>query len=125
MGAATTMREEPAQIPLGPAAIQGDLGVPAGAACVVLFAHGKASSRQSPRNRYVARALQGDWHATLLIDLRTLEEEAVDLQEVAEWLPIAPGTTHLIEASDTLEQVASFASEWFVGYLTPVSRSGS
>ena len=125
MGAATTMREEPVQIPLGPAALQGDLGVPAGAAGVVLFAHGSASSRQSPRNRYVARALQRDGLATLLIDLLTLEEEAVDLQEDAEWLPIVPGTTHLFEASGTLEQLARLPSEWFARYLTPVSRSGS
>jgi putative phosphoribosyl transferase len=80
MGAATAVRAEPVQIPVGPAALQGDLVVPAGAAGAVLFAHGTGSGRKSPRNRYVARALQHAGLATLLIDLLTLEEEAVDLQ---------------------------------------------
>lgn len=80
MGAATTMREEPVEIPVGPEALQGDLVVPAGAVGVVLFAHGSGSGRHSPRNRYVARALQDAGLATLLIDLLTHEEEAVDIQ---------------------------------------------
>jgi putative phosphoribosyl transferase len=111
MGAATTMREEPVEIPVGPEALQGDLVVPAAAAGVVLFAHGSGSSRQSPRNRYVARALQHAGLATLLIDLLTLEEEAVDLrtaelrfnidllaerlQEAAQWLVTTPLTKNL------------------------------
>jgi pimeloyl-ACP methyl ester carboxylesterase len=45
---------------------------------VVLFAHGSGSSRHSTRNRYVAAQLQAAGLATLLIDLLTLEEEAVD-----------------------------------------------
>jgi putative phosphoribosyl transferase len=111
MGTATAMREEPVEIAVGPEALQGDLVVPAGAAGVVLFAHGSGSSRQSPRNRYVARVLQHAGLATLLIDLLTLEEEAVDLrtaelrfnidllaerlQETAEWLVRTPLTKNL------------------------------
>jgi dienelactone hydrolase len=44
----------------------------------VLFAHGSGSSRYSPRNRYVARVLGQAGLATLLIDLLTPDEEAVD-----------------------------------------------
>jgi putative phosphoribosyl transferase len=111
MGAATAMREEPVEIPVGPEALQGDLVVPAGAEGVVLFAHGSGSSRQSPRNRYVARALQHAGLATLLIDLLTPDEEAVDLQtaelrfnidllaerlqEAADWLVTNPLTKDL------------------------------
>lgn len=112
MGAATAVRAEPVvQIPVGPAALQGDLVVPAGAAGVVLFAHGTGSGRKSPRNRYVARALQHVGLATLLIDLLTLEEEAVDLQtgefrfnidllaerldDAAMWLVTSPLTRNL------------------------------
>lgn len=58
--------------------LEGDLVVPAGAAGLVLFAHGSGSSRQSPRNRAVAAALQQAGLATLLFDLLTREEEAVD-----------------------------------------------
>jgi dienelactone hydrolase len=43
-----------------------------------LFAHGSGSSRHSPRNRVVARELQAAGLATLLLDLLTREEEAVD-----------------------------------------------
>jgi dienelactone hydrolase len=45
---------------------------------IVLFAHGSGSSRHSPRNQYVARTLERRGLATLLIDLLTREEEAID-----------------------------------------------
>ena len=62
----------------GRVTLEGDLQVPGGAVGVVLFAHGSGSSRHSTRNRYVAAQLQAAGLATLLIDLLTLEEEAVD-----------------------------------------------
>ena len=58
-------------IPVGPAALDGDLVVPAGARAVVLFAHGSGSSRRSPRNRFVAERLQRAGLGTLLFDLLT------------------------------------------------------
>jgi putative phosphoribosyl transferase len=58
--------------------LEGDLQVPDDATGVVLFAHGSGSSRHSTRNRFVARELQAVGLATLLIDLLTSEEEAVD-----------------------------------------------
>jgi dienelactone hydrolase len=45
---------------------------------VVVFAHGSGSSRFSPRNRWVAGALQQAGLGTVLIDLLTQDEEAVD-----------------------------------------------
>jgi pimeloyl-ACP methyl ester carboxylesterase len=62
----------------GRVTLEGDLQIPEGAVGVVLFAHGSGSSRHSTRNRYVAGQLQSAGLATLLIDLLTLEEEAVD-----------------------------------------------
>ncbi|MDD3805478.1 MAG: dienelactone hydrolase family protein, partial [bacterium] len=59
--------------------LEGNLVIPDNARGVVLFAHGSGSSRFSPRNRFVARALQEAGIATLLIDLLTAEEEAVDI----------------------------------------------
>jgi putative phosphoribosyl transferase len=53
---------------------------PEGARGVVLFAHGSGSSRHSSRNRFVAEHLQRGGLATLLIDLLTAEEEAVDIR---------------------------------------------
>jgi putative phosphoribosyl transferase len=66
------------RIRAGPITLEGDLQVPEGAVGVVLFAHGSGSSRHSSRNRYVARELQVAGLATLLIDLLTPEEEALD-----------------------------------------------
>jgi dienelactone hydrolase len=66
------------QIKAGRALIEGDLMIPAGAAGLVLFAHGSGSSRFSGRNRSVAQVLQGGGFATLLLDLLTGQEETID-----------------------------------------------
>jgi putative phosphoribosyl transferase len=58
----------------------GDLEVPPNATGLVVFAHGTGSSRFSPRNRLVARALRDDGFATLLLDLLTEDEEQTDLR---------------------------------------------
>jgi putative phosphoribosyl transferase len=55
--------------------LTGDLTVPSDAYGLVVFAHGSGSSRHSPRNRAVARTLQGAHLATLLFDLLTTREE--------------------------------------------------
>lgn len=72
--------EHSVRVAAGAVTVEGNLVIPSGAAGVVLFAHGSGSSRRSPRNRAVARALQDRGLATLLIDLLTAEEEAVDLE---------------------------------------------
>jgi putative phosphoribosyl transferase len=67
------------RIPSGEAALQGELSIPVGAEGVVLFAHGSGSSRHSRRNQYVARRIREAGVGTLLFDLLTREEEAVDI----------------------------------------------
>ena len=67
------------QIPAGRAVLSGDLTIPENALSLVLFAHGSGSSRHSPRNRFVARTLNRSGLGTLLFDLLTPEEEALDL----------------------------------------------
>ena len=64
-------------IPGSPTLI-GDLTIPDSALGIVVFAHGSGSSRLSPRNQRVAARLQRAGFATLLCDLLTPEEEAVD-----------------------------------------------
>lgn len=64
----------PRQVSLGiegDVELLGDLAQPEGARGLVLFAHGSGSSRRSPRNRAVARTLNGAGFATLLFDLLT------------------------------------------------------
>jgi len=65
-------------VPLDGQSLSGDLGMPADPRGIVLFAHGSGSSRHSPRNQYVARTLEQRHLATLLIDLLTPQEEAID-----------------------------------------------
>jgi dienelactone hydrolase len=78
MNQATTTEELLVQVPADRVTLEGNLSRPEQARGVVLFAHGSGSSRHSPRNRFVARALQDAGLATLLIDLLTAEEEAED-----------------------------------------------
>jgi len=56
------------------------LDVPPKARGIVIFAHGSGSSRHSSRNQFVARVLQRDGFATLLMDLLTPKEELIDEQ---------------------------------------------
>ena len=63
---------------LGSVELTGDLSVPPGAQAIVLFAHGSGSSRRSSRNRAVAAALHESGLGTLLFDLLSDAEEAID-----------------------------------------------
>jgi putative phosphoribosyl transferase len=58
--------------------LHADLHVPGNARGIVLFAHGSGSSRLSPRNRFVAQILQRAGFATVLLDLLSESEEAID-----------------------------------------------
>jgi len=69
---------ETASIPVGSVRLDADVVVPASAHGVVVFAHGSGSSRHSTRNRYVAGELQQAGLATVLVDLLTAEEDALD-----------------------------------------------
>ncbi len=71
-------RTSPVTVPIADQSLPGDLGIPQEPLGVVLFAHGSGSSRHSPRNQFVARTLEQHHLATLLIDLLTPREEAID-----------------------------------------------
>ena len=99
------------RVAAGPVTLEGNLAVPAGAFGMILFAHGSGSSRHSPRNRFVAGALQGAGLGTLLMDLLTAEEEEADrytghlrfdigllaerLVHAADWLAAQPDTSYM------------------------------
>jgi putative phosphoribosyl transferase len=70
--------EREVRLVAGGITLEGTLAVPSGARGVVLFAHGSGSSRHSPRNRFVAEQLREGGLATLLMDLLSAEEEAID-----------------------------------------------
>lgn len=71
-----TLASRAVRVDAGTATLDGDLTLPHGARAVVLFAHGSGSGRLSPRNRFVAEALNRAGLGTLLLDLLTAEEEA-------------------------------------------------
>lgn len=91
------------RIAVGNVCLEGDLNVPAGARAIVLFAHGSGSSRHSPRNRYVAATLNREGLGTLLVDLLSADEEAVDLR-----------TGHLRFDIELLSSRLVAATEWLV-----------
>jgi alpha-beta hydrolase superfamily lysophospholipase len=64
------------EVEAGPLRLPGTLTVPDDPRGVVVFVHGSGSSRLSPRNTYVADALNDAGFATLLFDLLTEGEEA-------------------------------------------------
>ena len=103
----TSQHEHSVRVTTGELALEGILGLPAGPRGVVVFAHGSGSGRLSPRNNFVARYLQRDGLATLLLDLLT-EEEADDRRKVFDidlladrlllakgWLEAEPRTNNL------------------------------
>lgn len=107
MSANTKSMQREIEIPSGRRRLSGILRVPAAARGVVAFAHGSGSGRFSPRNQFVARALEEGGLATLLLDLLE-EEEAEDrakvfdiellaerLHSAANWLSQEPQTRAL------------------------------
>ncbi len=107
----TIQIEQAIDIPSGNVQLEGELKLPKGANGIVLFAHGSGSSRHSPRNQFVARTIREAGVGTLLFDLLTKDEEAVDaytrqlrfdinllakrLVDATNWITGQPATQHL------------------------------
>ena len=96
-------KENAVQLALEKIALAGSLYVPAGAQGLVIFAHGSGSSRLSPRNIFVARQLQKANIGTLLFDLLTPAEEAVDDRTGELRFNISFLAGRLMEATDWLK----------------------
>ena len=97
--------ERAIRVPAGQVMLDGDLVIPAGAMGIALFAHGSGSSRHSPRNRFVAGVLHEAGLATLLMDLLTPDEEAVDIH-----------TAHLRFDIGLLAERLARATDWIADY---------
>jgi putative phosphoribosyl transferase len=70
--------EKAVHIPIDKLTLEGNLALSPDVSGVVIFAHGSGSGRFSPRNRFVAQELQRAGLGTLLMDLLTADEEALD-----------------------------------------------
>lgn len=95
------------EVKVPPLDLGGFLGLPDSPRGIVVFVHGSGSSRFSPRNTEVARALRARGFATLLFDLLTEPEArsrsivfdvgllAARLADAIAWLGADPRTTGL------------------------------
>lgn len=127
-------------IPTDGGPLQGSLALPRTATGIVAFAHGSGSSRFSPRNVYVARALQQAGVGTLLFDLLTREEDRVyetrfdigllteRLLAATRWLKENPDTVAMklgyFGASTGAAAALQAAAEPDAGAAAVVSRGG-
>lgn len=91
LGTGDPVRE--AVIEAGGVSIRGELRWPDHPTGVVVFAHGSGSSRHSPRNRFVAQALNEAGFATLLVDLLA-DTEDQDQRKVFDVSLLAERLTH-------------------------------
>lgn len=91
------------RFPVGRVFLEGNLLIPEQAKGLVVFAHGSGSSRQSPRNRHVARTLRDSELATLLFNLLTKDEEAEDLVTGEKRFEIGLLARRLVDATDWLQ----------------------
>jgi putative phosphoribosyl transferase len=100
----STVAAEPIAIPVNDGHIEADLRIPARAAGLVVFAHGSGSSRFSSRNRSVAAFLESQGFATLLLDLLTRAEDAVDAYTREHRFDIDRLGTRVVLATDWAQQ---------------------
>jgi putative phosphoribosyl transferase len=112
------------RVAAGPVMLEGDLSVPEGARGIVLFAHGSGSSRFSPRNRHVALLLNQAKLATLLLDLLTSEEEAVDLRTAQLRFDIGLLADRLVGVTDWLTQTPE-TRQLRIGYFGASTGAGA
>lgn len=101
------MTVTPVVVPATGLELPGELVLPDQPVGVVAFAHGSGSSRHSPRNRFVAAALEEAGLGTLLFDLLTPAEEhdranvfdiamlGARLSDAVSWLTQWPTTSSL------------------------------
>ena len=94
----------------------GFLALPEKPKGLVLFAHGSGSSRHSPRNRFVADALNRGEIATLLLDLLTPQEEAIDRRTAELRFDIALLARRLAAATSWV-RVQRALSGYRIGYF--------
>jgi pimeloyl-ACP methyl ester carboxylesterase len=107
----------------GTVQLHGDLSIPAHAQGVVLFAHGSGSSRHSPRNQFVARMIREVGVGTLLFDLLTKEEEAIDKHSARLRFDIGLLAERLINATYWIKGELDYVRVGYFGASTGASAA--
>jgi putative phosphoribosyl transferase len=114
--AQSKIEEQSVHVAAGSVTLEGNLSLPEGTGGIVLFAHGSGSSRHSPRNRHVARMLNDAKLATLLVDLLTTDEEAIDMRTAHLRFDIGLLARRLVAVTDWLTQQPE-THELRIGYF--------
>lgn len=104
------------KIGLPSAQLEGILCIPSAIKGIVIFAHGSGSSRLSPRNQFVAQSLHRQGIGTLLFDLLTAEEDAIDERTAQYRFNIRLLADRLVEVTDWLPKYLS-AEKLVLGYF--------
>ena len=112
------------RIPAGRAMLGGNLTITDQAKGLVLFAHGSGSSRHSPRNQFVARTLNDAGLDTLLFDLLTPDEEAIDLHTREHRFDISLLAERLVHATKWTKQQEQIA-DLKLGYFGSSTGGGA
>ena len=112
------------EIQAGRAGLSGNLIIPQNAAALVLFAHGSGSSRHSPRNQFVARTLNDAGLGTLLFDLLTPDEEAIDMRTREHRFNIGLLAERLVHATKWAKQQEQ-TRDLHVGYFGSSTGGGA
>jgi putative phosphoribosyl transferase len=107
----------------GQVLLDGYLIVPHKARGLVVFAHGSGSSRFSPRNQFTAQELNKAGLATLLFDLLTAGEDAVDQVTSQYRFDIPLLAKRLVGATDWIRKTPDVAA-LKVGYFGASTGSG-
>ena len=101
---AAALEEGHVRIQADAVSLDGTLLLPRNARGMVVFAHGSGSSRFSSRNRYVAEVLRDEGFGTLLLDLLTGSEEAVDAHTAEHRFDIEMLAMRLVGTMDWLAE---------------------
>jgi dienelactone hydrolase len=118
------IQEQLVSIPAGSVILKGNLAIPENVRGIVLFAHGSGSSRLSPRNQYVAKLLQEAGLATLLLDLLTPSEQAIDLRTMNIRFDLDLLADRLVSATDWLAE-NELTTHLCVGYFGASTGGGA
>ena len=112
------------RVPAGRVELEGSLTVANDPIGVVLFAHGSGDSRYTPQDAYVARVLREERISTVVFDLLTPHEEAVDFVTREHRFDLRVLAHRLVAVTDWLRDRREF-EDASIGYFSASTGTGA